>query len=99
MRAVVPMAISVILSCGPSWSIIAPISRLATSRREGVTSLACIDADASSNTTLWAARLALAESAGCTAAATSTPATSSWSSRSQLKRSLCQGTFAWRSRI
>ena len=76
-RAVDCMAMSVIRSCGPSWSIIAPISRLAQSRREGCTSLACIDADASSNTTVCAARLALADSAGCTAAATSTPATSS----------------------
>ena len=48
---------------------------------------------------VWDARLARAGSAGWTAAATRNAATSSCSSKSQLNRSRCHGTLAWRSRI
>src|SRR5439155_240312 len=47
-------------------------SRLASARREGVRSVACMEAEASTSTRLWRARAAPAGSAGCSAAATRT---------------------------
>src|ERR1700704_779973 len=99
IRASGPTVIPVMRSCGPSWSMIAFTWRFATSRRDGVTSVACIDAEASISTMLWRARAAPAGRAGCTAAATRTAAASNWRKSSQLGRSRCQGTLACRSRI
>src|SRR5260370_35031828 len=58
-----------------------------------------MEADTSRITTEWRDRLVPAESTGWTAAATSTAAARSCSRSSQLKRSRCHGTLAWRSRI
>ena len=99
IRAVGPTAMIVIRSDGPSWSMTALTCRLASPRRDGERSVACIDADASTITRLCRARAAPAGRAGCSAAATRTAAARSCRNSSQLGRSRCQGTLAWRSRI
>ena len=99
IRAVGPTAMMVIRSDGPSWSMTALTCRLASPRREGDRSVACIDAEASTSTRLCRARAAPAGRAGCNAAATRTAAARSCRKSSQLGRKRCQGTLAWRSRI
>ena len=55
VRGVDPSESRVMRSGGPIWSRRAPIWFLASSRRDGVTSRACMDADTSRRTTEWRA--------------------------------------------
>ena len=66
----------------------------AASRRFGVTSVACIDAEVSITSTRSPARPAGRSTNGRAASSTRIRTRSSWSSRSRLRRRRCHGAFA-----